>query len=726
MSANLWGQKFQINTTAGGAQYFPKIAALPNGSFVAVWTDTSQTGADQSETAVRGQILNADGTKKGGEFLINEITIRNQSNPSIAVLNDGRFVVVWTDSSGHDGEMGNGVWGRVYKMDGSEAGNSFHINTPRIGSQMDATVSATANGGFVVTYTDDPGQSSPAAGDGSGQGILAQAYDANVQKFGPETYVNGTKTRDQASNTVIGLKDGRYVVFYTDQSMSADDPSMSTIRGRIMTADGQPAPGTSEFVVPSSRGTKMDPSAVALADGRFVVVWRHLEPGTGDGSGSSIKAQIYNANGTMHGGEFVVNTTTHNDQSNPVVTATKDGGFAVGFADIPDPAKFERVFRVVTFKADGTRSGSDTVAAIDNGNTASSIVALADGRIVLTWDGKIGSANDTQEIWGQILDPRSQAIVLNGSEADDQYVGTTGHDVLRGAGGNDRLSGQGGDDVLDGGIGNDVMDGGAGNDTYYVDSAGDVIVDSSGVDTVVTSYSRGLESFIENLTASGSGALALTGNGLDNVITGNDAANEINGGAGADTMQGGGGDDIYHVDSTGDRIVEAFNGGIDQVYTTVSHALSAEVEHLTALGAASLNLTGNALANVIEGNAGANKIYGGLGNDQLRGGGGKDIFVFDTKPDARTNKDNILDWNHRDDTIQLENQIFKALKKTGKLKKDFFVLGAKAKDGNDYVGYNKKTGDLWYDANGSKGGGQVVFANIGKNKKIAHDDFFVI
>ncbi|MCG7394872.1 hypothetical protein MHY87_18385 [Microvirga sp. ACRRW] len=271
------------------------------------------------------------------------------------------------------------------------------------------------------------------------------------------------------------------------------------------------------------------------------------------------------------------------------------------------------------------------------------------------------------------------------------------------------------------------MNGGAGNDTYHVDSAADGIIDASGVDTVVTSYSRGLESFLENLTAaSGAGALSLNGNGLNNVLTGNEADNVINGEGGADTMQGGAGNDIYHVDNPGDRIVEAVNGGTDQVYTTASYTLDANVEHLTASGSSSINLTGNTLANMIKGNGGANKINGGAGNDQLWGGAGRDTFVFNTTPNSRTNKDTIKDWNYRDDTIHLENKIFKKLTKTGTLKKDYFVLGSAAKDGNDFIGYNKKTGDLWYDSNGSKAGGQVVFANIGKNKAIFHTDFVVI
>jgi len=146
-------------------------------------------------------------------------------------------------------------------------------------------------------------------------------------------------------------------------------------------------------------------------------------------------------------------------------------------------------------------------------------------------------------------------------------------------------------------------------------------------------------------------------------------------------------------------------------------------------------LHGNAAANLLRGNAGADTLYGaggndklqgGAGNDVLSGGTGKDIFVFNTALNARTNKDRFLDWNYRDDTIQLENAVFKKLTKTGVLNKAYFTIGSAAKDSNDYIIYNKTTGDLFYDANGNVAGGQVAFANIGKGKTIAYNDFVVI
>jgi Ca2+-binding RTX toxin-like protein len=226
------------------------------------------------------------------------------------------------------------------------------------------------------------------------------------------------------------------------------------------------------------------------------------------------------------------------------------------------------------------------------------------------------------------------------------------------------------------------------------------------------------------------------GSAGSDALVGGSGDDILNGMAGADVLVGGGGNDTYYVDDANDRVIETATGGIaDEIYTTISYTLAAYVERLTGSGSAAIGLTGNALSNRIKGNAAANKINGGngddtlaggAGNDRLTGGNGKDVFVFDTAPAKSGNKDTIIDWSAKHDTIQLENAVFKALKKTGGLSKSYFVKAAKALDGNDYVGYDGRTGNLWYDQNGSKAGGQLVFANIGKHKSIAFNDFLVI
>jgi Ca2+-binding RTX toxin-like protein len=134
----------------------------------------------------------------------------------------------------------------------------------------------------------------------------------------------------------------------------------------------------------------------------------------------------------------------------------------------------------------------------------------------------------------------------------------------------------------------------------------------------------------------------------------------------------------------------------------------------------------------LDGGAGNDRLWGGAGNDTLKGDAGRDIFVFDTKASKSTNRDKIVDFKVKDDSIWLENKVFAKIGKSGsekkpaQLKKDFFVKGSKAKDKNDYVIYDNKKGVLLYDADGSGKGKAVEVATLSKKLSMTYKDFFVI
>ena len=218
----------------------------------------------------------------------------------------------------------------------------------------------------------------------------------------------------------------------------------------------------------------------------------------------------------------------------------------------------------------------------------------------------------------------AKANVINGNAANN---------VLSGLGGNDTLAGDDGNDTLNGGSGADDMNGGLGNDLYIVDNAGDVAGEvAGGIDTVESSVTHTLSINLENLTLTGAAAINGTGNTKANVINGNAANNVLSGlggndtlvggdgndtligGSGADDMNGGLGNDLYVVDDAGDVAGEVA-GGVDTVESSVTHTLSTNLENLTLTGAAAINGTGNAKANIISGNGADNVLDGGAGID---------------------------------------------------------------------------------------------------------------
>ena len=283
-----------------------------------------------------------------------------------------------------------------------------------------------------------------------------------------------------------------------------------------------------------------------------------------------------------------------------------------------------------------------------------------------------------------VLDGGSGADSMAGGAGDDRYIVDTGTDVVTeglnqgndvveasasyslgtnvenltltgtaalngvGNGLNNILTGNSAANILDGGAGADSMSGGVGDDTYIVDDVGDDIVESlgQGIDTVQSAITYTLKANVENLVLTGTAAINGTGNTLDNMIVGNSAANFLMGGGGADTMIGGAGNDSYLVDGVSDIVIEQANEGTDTVFSSISYALTENVEFLNLMGDAA-NATGNVLDNVLGGTSGMNVLDGGLGADTMIGGAGDDTYVVDNLGDAVTEQ-----LNEGTDTVQ--------------------------------------------------------------------------
>ncbi|MBA1156190.1 calcium-binding protein [Microvirga mediterraneensis] len=144
-------------------------------------------------------------------------------------------------------------------------------------------------------------------------------------------------------------------------------------------------------------------------------------------------------------------------------------------------------------------------------------------------------------------------------------------------------------------------------------------------------------------------------------------------------------------------------------------------------GAGDDQLSGDAGNDFLDGGDGADILYGGLGKDTLSGGAGADSFYFDAAVAKKknTNIDKIIGFNVKDDTIYLAKSIFTKLK-AGKLKKDAFFVGNKAHDGSDRIVYDKKSGKLFYDADGTGKQPQIQIGTLDKNLKLTEKDFFVV
>jgi Ca2+-binding RTX toxin-like protein len=197
--------------------------------------------------------------------------------------------------------------------------------------------------------------------------------------------------------------------------------------------------------------------------------------------------------------------------------------------------------------------GDDTYYVDDSGDivTESGLATGGNDTVVSTVSRTLGNFQEKLTLNG------TAAIDGTGNTLTNLITGNAAANLLSGGAANDTLNGGDGNDTLDGGTGADSMTGGGGDDTYYVDNPGDVIWETmagaaGGNDSVISTVTRMLANYQENLVLTGTAAINGTGNALANAMAGNGAANVLIGRGGNDTLTGGGGADRFEMDAVAD------------------------------------------------------------------------------------------------------------------------------------------------------------------------------
>lgn len=362
--------EFLVNSFTTEWQTDPETVALSGGGYVVVWTSKGQDG---SLNGVFGQRIGADGFAAGGEFQINSYLADDQEAPGVAALPGGGFVVVW-ESFAQDG-VGEGVFGQLYKGDGTKVSGEVQVNAFTLADQGNPFVFAHGNG-FTVLWEGN--------GDGDWNGIWARSFDASGKPAGGDFQLNSVAAGEQRAPTGAPLGGGGFVAAWQG---AGQDGNGSAIVARVFAANGSPA-GDESLLNSYVPGNQEEPVAVALAGGTVVVAWQSMGQDT---AGLGIAAVLLDVDGVATGPEFMVNTFTPGDQKIPRLAPFKDGGFVVAWASKEqDGSDYGAFLRILD--ADGTPAVPNAGGAEFQANVfATSIQAhpavagLSDGNIAVTW-----------------------------------------------------------------------------------------------------------------------------------------------------------------------------------------------------------------------------------------------------------------------------------------------------------------------------------------------------
>lgn len=231
--------------------------------------------------------------------------------------------------------------------------------------------------------------------DGSGYGVFAQRYNSSGTAVGSVFQVNTYTQNDQKDPTVVMDGNGDFLVAWS--SFGQVLAGHSDVYGQLYHADGTTNGG--EFLVNTdTSGSRFLPRAAMNSAGDFVVTWTSI---AADGTTYSIGAQRFNAAGAKQGSEFQVNTTATGNQYNSDVGIDDNGNFVVVWQSIGQDGDGSGVFGQ-RYAADGSKQGGEfQVNTYTTSNQSFPTVAMAPGgEFVVTWSSS-GQDGDGFGVYGQ-------------------------------------------------------------------------------------------------------------------------------------------------------------------------------------------------------------------------------------------------------------------------------------------------------------------------------------
>ncbi|MCC2981318.1 beta strand repeat-containing protein [Sphingomonas sp. IC4-52] len=326
------------------------------------------------------------------ENQVNTSVAGSQTDAAIAALSDGGYVLCWTDASKSGADAsGTAIRLRLFNAQGQASSAEILVNTTTAGAQDSASVAVLSNGNILVSWTDGS-----LTADNSAQGIRAQLFSATGTKIGAELLVNTTINGGQTASHVTALAGGGFVIGWVDRSGTQPDGNGSGIRGQMFSADATKI--GNEFLINSTTAAdQAAPALSALQTGGFVATWVDNSKLGGDASVSSIKAQLFSASGTKTGAEFLVNTTALGAQDQPVVATLANGRFVIAWRDASGIGDNSAAgLRAQVFDSTGAKVGQEILVNDFTLNTQAfaSITATADGGFAVAWQDNSLLAHD--------------------------------------------------------------------------------------------------------------------------------------------------------------------------------------------------------------------------------------------------------------------------------------------------------------------------------------------
>jgi Ca2+-binding RTX toxin-like protein len=456
MPVRFLGSAFRYSSPVQDEQ-FGEISAGNLGDLVGVWSDSRSVFLiDNVETRLRGvyfRVFDELNPEFGRTTRIATTFDQSTTFQQAVVLNNGNIVASFLD-------VGRTSYSfTLISQSGDIVRELTLINPPTVSrfSLEYLNLINKSGGGFMTAWSQ-----TSSAGFGANN-VFVQLFNSLGNEVGTQIRVNQVGA-DVRNVEITELHGDRNLAVWESNGGDINNPSIPTVIARIFTNSGTMV--TREFIVSRDSTERHDQvTTCALENGGFVVSWRNTDPSF-TSEDASIAFQVFDEQGRRVGAEAVVGDGLAANRSGADIVALEDGRFmivwqervAIGTSGFGAPVVGQ------IFNADGSADGDDFLIANVNysGGSNPSVTSLADGRVIVEW--YVPDITGSVDKVARVLDPREIGVELLGTDGDDSYYGTVFADSLKGNAGHDRLLGAAGSDYLVGGAGNDRLIGNAGND----------------------------------------------------------------------------------------------------------------------------------------------------------------------------------------------------------------------------------------------------------------------
>jgi len=247
------GSLINIDTLDAGSGFVS--VDYNNGTYIVAWHESQPP--DYGD--IYAQRLDDSGIPLGPSFKVNDdIGTTVQTDPDIAINDNGDFLLVWQDNREND----SNIFAQIYNSDGETINNNFRINySPSDSFYFSPCVAATDSGHFVVAYG-----SSSINGD-----ISLRFLEADGSFIGNSIRINDEPGSRWLANPALAAGDSsRIVVTWEDEHEGENYHYYYTLRGQRFIFNKKVS---TNFTIAEDVGSDQNNSAISLWGRTIFTTW---------------------------------------------------------------------------------------------------------------------------------------------------------------------------------------------------------------------------------------------------------------------------------------------------------------------------------------------------------------------------------------------------------------------------------------------------------------------